>query len=428
MLFVTLPFVVRTVQPVLLELDQEMEQAAQVARRHRAADLPARRLPEHPPGHPLRRRARLREGGGRVRLPRDHHRATCPYKTQVSSVFIFSRIESGDRAGAAAVAVVLLAISFALLLAIGVDPPLRDEARPWLVPSAGSGSASSRSATSPRSCSGRSRSSSTATFENGFDAAWAALSSPGDDPRLQADADHHGDRRAGEHRLRDRLRARDRAPQVPRQGHRERVRRPAARALAGRRRAVALPALRPRRLVRRWLSRPRHPGPLRAPVDGDRDDLRLAAVRRARGRPDAARDRRRAGAGCAHAGRLVLADVSAHHAARDPLGGRSTASSSRRRAASASSAPSPSSPATLRARRRPPRCASRSATSRSTSPAPTRSRSCSPLLAVLVLVAMTVIQTQGGGRLVSIVVKVSRSASTTSPRSRTSRSRSRRAR
>ncbi len=42
-----------------------------------------------------------------------------PYKTQVSSVFIFSRIESGDQAGAAAVAVVLLVISFALLLSIG---------------------------------------------------------------------------------------------------------------------------------------------------------------------------------------------------------------------------------------------------------------------------------------------------------------------
>ena len=39
------------------------------------------------------------------------------------------------------------------------------------------------------------------------------------------------------------------------------------------------------------------------PVDGDRDDLRLAAVRRARGRADAARDRRRAGAGGAHARR-----------------------------------------------------------------------------------------------------------------------------
>jgi ABC-type sulfate transport system permease component len=34
-------------------------------------------------------------------------------------VFIFSSIESGDRAGAAAVAVVLLAISFGLLLLIG---------------------------------------------------------------------------------------------------------------------------------------------------------------------------------------------------------------------------------------------------------------------------------------------------------------------
>ena len=42
-----------------------------------------------------------------------------PYKTEVSSVYIFGRIESGDQAGAAAAAVVLLAISFALLLLIG---------------------------------------------------------------------------------------------------------------------------------------------------------------------------------------------------------------------------------------------------------------------------------------------------------------------
>ncbi len=38
----------------------------------------------------------------------------------MSSVFIFGRIESGDQAGAAAVAVMLLVISFALLLSIGV--------------------------------------------------------------------------------------------------------------------------------------------------------------------------------------------------------------------------------------------------------------------------------------------------------------------
>ena len=108
---------------------------------------------------------------------------------------------------------------------------------------------------------------------------------------------------------------------VPRQGARERVRRPAARALARRRRPLALPALRAQRLVRALPARPRLPGAVRAAVDRARDDLRLAAVRRARGRPDAARDRRRAGAGGAHARRVGLADVLADHAAVDPLGG-----------------------------------------------------------------------------------------------------------
>ena len=42
-----------------------------------------------------------------------------PFKTEVSSVYIFSRIESGDQASAAAVSVVLLVISFVVLLSIG---------------------------------------------------------------------------------------------------------------------------------------------------------------------------------------------------------------------------------------------------------------------------------------------------------------------
>jgi sulfate transport system permease protein len=42
-----------------------------------------------------------------------------PYKTEVSSVYIFGRIESGDPSGAAAVSVVLLVLSFAALLLIG---------------------------------------------------------------------------------------------------------------------------------------------------------------------------------------------------------------------------------------------------------------------------------------------------------------------
>ena len=43
-----------------------------------------------------------------------------PYKTEVSSVYIFGRIESGDGTAAAAAAVVLLVISFGVLLSIGV--------------------------------------------------------------------------------------------------------------------------------------------------------------------------------------------------------------------------------------------------------------------------------------------------------------------
>ena len=42
-----------------------------------------------------------------------------PFKTEVSSVYIFGQIESGNSSGAAATSVVLLAISFGVLLSIG---------------------------------------------------------------------------------------------------------------------------------------------------------------------------------------------------------------------------------------------------------------------------------------------------------------------
>ena len=118
MLFVTLPFVVRTVQPVLIELDEEMEQAAKSLG---ATELQTFRrvvfpniLPGILSGVALAFAKAVGEFGSLVIIT-----GNLPYKTQVSSVFIFSRIESGDRAGAAAVAVVLLVISFALLLSIG---------------------------------------------------------------------------------------------------------------------------------------------------------------------------------------------------------------------------------------------------------------------------------------------------------------------
>ena len=65
-----------------------------------------------------------------------------PFKTEVASIHLFYRIEQ-DPEGSAAVAVVLLLISFAVLLGIGSLRWYRHEARPWV----GSRSGSSRSAT-----------------------------------------------------------------------------------------------------------------------------------------------------------------------------------------------------------------------------------------------------------------------------------------
>ena len=74
LLFVTLPFVVRAVQPVLLELDTEMEEAAASLGAGSIADLPPDRLPEPAARDPLRSRARLRPRRRGVRRGRAHLR------------------------------------------------------------------------------------------------------------------------------------------------------------------------------------------------------------------------------------------------------------------------------------------------------------------------------------------------------------------
>ncbi len=117
LLFVTLPFVVRTVQPVLLELDREMEDAAASLgagplTTFRRVVLP-NVLPAILSGVALAFARAVGEFGSVVLIS-----GNLPLKTEVASVYIFGRIESGDPAGAAA-SVVLLGISFAVLLAIG---------------------------------------------------------------------------------------------------------------------------------------------------------------------------------------------------------------------------------------------------------------------------------------------------------------------
>ncbi len=118
LLFVTLPFVVRTVQPVLIELDTEMEEAARSLGAGELTVFLRIVLPNIVPGIlsgvAMAFARAVGEIGAVVIIS-----GNLPYRTELASVFVYNRIQSGDRAGAAAVAVVLLVVSFVLLLAIG---------------------------------------------------------------------------------------------------------------------------------------------------------------------------------------------------------------------------------------------------------------------------------------------------------------------
>ena len=119
LLFVTLPFVVRAVQPVLLELDQEMEEAsvslgASSLQTFTKVILP-NLLPAILAGAALAFARSAREFGAVVLIT-----GNIPFVTQVASVYIFGQIESDNATGAAAVSVLLLAISLVILFAIGL--------------------------------------------------------------------------------------------------------------------------------------------------------------------------------------------------------------------------------------------------------------------------------------------------------------------
>jgi sulfate transport system permease protein len=117
--FITLPFVVRAVQPLLMEMDREMEEAATslgaggftVFRRVIFPNL----LPGIVAGVMLAFARALGEYGSLILIS-----GNIPFKTEVSSVFIRSQIESGNVAGASAVSVVLLALSVAMLVAVSL--------------------------------------------------------------------------------------------------------------------------------------------------------------------------------------------------------------------------------------------------------------------------------------------------------------------
>jgi sulfate transport system permease protein len=117
LLFVTLPFGVRAVQPVLIELDREMEQAAASLGAGPLTTFRRIVLPNLMPailsGAALSFARAVGEFGSIVLISGNK-----PFDTQVSSVFIFKQIESDNTSGAAAVAVVLLAVSLLMLVAL----------------------------------------------------------------------------------------------------------------------------------------------------------------------------------------------------------------------------------------------------------------------------------------------------------------------
>jgi sulfate transport system permease protein len=119
LLFVTLPFGVRAVQPVLIELDREMEEAAASLGAGPLTTFRRIVLPNLMPailsGAALSFARAVGEFGSIVLISGNK-----PFDTQVSSVFIFKQIESDNTRGAAAVAVVLLGVSLLMLIALRV--------------------------------------------------------------------------------------------------------------------------------------------------------------------------------------------------------------------------------------------------------------------------------------------------------------------
>jgi sulfate transport system permease protein len=117
LLFVTLPFVVRSVQPVLLELDPDMEEAAAslgagpatIVRRIVVPTL----LPAMLTGAALSFARAIGEFGSVVLIS-----GNLPFRTEVASVNVFSQLENDDPGSAAALSVVLLVASLLMLSAL----------------------------------------------------------------------------------------------------------------------------------------------------------------------------------------------------------------------------------------------------------------------------------------------------------------------
>jgi len=117
LVFIGLPFVVRTLQPVLDDLDQEVEQAAATlgasgAQVFARVILPAL-WPAQLTGFALAFARAVGEYGSVIFIA-----GNMPMKSEIAPLLIVTKLEQYDYAGATAIAVVMLVLSFALMLGI----------------------------------------------------------------------------------------------------------------------------------------------------------------------------------------------------------------------------------------------------------------------------------------------------------------------
>lgn len=117
--FIGLPFVVRTVQPVLQDLHREQEEAAAMLGASRWQTFRYVVLPTLTPalltGFSLALARALGEFGSVIFIA-----GNIPFETEITSVLIIAKIEQQDTPGASVIAVVMLAAAFVMLLAINL--------------------------------------------------------------------------------------------------------------------------------------------------------------------------------------------------------------------------------------------------------------------------------------------------------------------
>ncbi|ANS76767.1 sulfate transporter [Paenibacillus yonginensis] len=115
LMFIGIPFVVRTLQPVLQELEADVEEAAATLGSGRVRTFFSVILPQLAPplvtGFALAFARGIGEYGSVVFIS-----GNMPLKTEIAPLLIMSKLERFDYAGATAVAIILLLISFLLLL------------------------------------------------------------------------------------------------------------------------------------------------------------------------------------------------------------------------------------------------------------------------------------------------------------------------